>query len=96
MIRSNKDFEINFVKNGLFNKNFKRILTVEICLRPERRFMKIKKNVYRKVCDMGGCLNPAKYCITSDARGGIDICLYCLAKLFKEIKRVLNEKDNSR
>ncbi len=54
--------------------------------------MKIKKNIYKKVCDMGGCLKTAQYCIVTEGVFGTDICGDCLRKLYKEIKRVLYDK----
>lgn len=56
--------------------------------------MEIKKNIYKKVCDMGFCRNVADYCICfeSEIDSSLDICEECLKKLSSCAKKVLNEK----
>lgn len=54
--------------------------------------MKIKKNIYKKVCDMGGCVKTAEYCITFGGVCGTDICYSCMCRLYREIKKVMYEK----
>lgn len=59
--------------------------------------MKIKKNIYKKICDIGGCLNKADYYITYDKGGkSTDICKECIIKLYKELKKVIYDKQNKK
>jgi len=58
--------------------------------------MKIKKNDYKKVCDMAGCKNIADYYIDhKDTQVRTDICKQCMLKLYKEIKKVIYDKKHS-
>ena len=59
--------------------------------------MTIKKNRFKKICDMGTCKNMAGYSVDykgSGDFGSIDICEDCLRELGSQINMMPEEKIN--